>query len=99
MAILELMKDCKIWSNEDIRKKMEHSFNWSDEDRSVASRGEAKWRQRVNNALSQAPDRSQSLYAKGFMETVGHGLHKITAKGISYINEEDFDFDDLLNSI
>lgn len=96
-AILELMKDRKIWSNAELKARLARILLLTPEDRSVGARSnEALWENRVNNALS--PSRASSLYAKGHVENCGHGLHRITESGFKFINE-DWDMDDLLGSL
>lgn len=99
VAILEAMQDGRIWSNADLKEKLSDALPWTAEERSASpSRPrEFLWENRVNNALS--PSRASSLYAKRFVEKVGRGEHRITAKGLSFINDEDFSVDDLLNGV
>ena len=85
-AILELMLDGRAWSNGSLKLKLALILPLTDADRSVGARpSEEVWENRVNNALGRA--RTNSLYAKEFVENRGHGLHKITEKGAAYIRE------------
>ena len=95
-ALLELMKDGKIWSNSDLKTKLRTALQWSSKDleRAPNRPNEYRWENRVNNALS--PARGSSLYAKGQVENAGHGLHHITLRGLRFIKTEDFDVDDLI---
>ena len=96
-AILELMKDQKIWSNADLRFRLKKSFAWSSEDLEVGERkNEYKWEIRVNNALAQG--RKSSLYGAGHVVNCGDALHKISESGLKFIND-DFDIDDLMNAL
>lgn len=96
-AILELMKDQKIWSNADLRFRLKKSFDWSSEDLEVGARkNEYKWEIRVNNALGQG--RKSSLYGDGHVINCGHGMHKISESGLKFINA-DFDAAELLKII
>ena len=89
-AILELMRDGKIWSNADLKQRLERALPWDANDLTASPKrpNERRWENRVNNALSQSPKRSASLYAKGHVENVGHGLHRITAGGSRFIDDE-----------
>lgn len=96
-AILELMKDQKVWSNAELKYKLKGSFAWSAEDlRSPKDRNEYKWENRINNALS--PSRKSSLYSKCYVENHARGEHKITALGLKFITDG-FDDEELSNSI
>lgn len=96
-AILEQMRNGRVWSNADLKRSLTKLLQLTDADVKVGERkNEELWENRVNNALS--PSRASSLYGKGFVENCGHGLHRITEAGRRYINE-DFDLDDLLNAI
>lgn len=96
-AILELMKDSRIWENTDLKAHLARTLPLTPEDRSVGERTtESLWEQRINNAL--APSRKSSLYAKGHVENCGHGLHRITPQGLKFIND-DWDMGDPLDSI
>lgn len=95
-AILELMKDGKVWSNADLKARLAKRLPLTPEDRSVGARtNESLWENRVNNALS--PSRASSLYAKSHVANCGHGLHRITGDGLKFIND-DWDPSDLLKS-
>lgn len=98
LAILQLMRDERIWSNADLKYRLARLLPLTAEDkkRSPKRPNEAMWENRVNNALS--PSRSSSLYAKGHIENAGHGQHRITRAGLAFIND-DFDFDQLLNEV
>ncbi len=86
-AILELMKDRKIWSNSDLKVRLARILPLTPKDRSVGARkNEPLWENRVNNALS--PSRDSSLYAKRHVENCGHGLHRITELGLKFITED-----------
>jgi hypothetical protein len=97
-AILQLMRDGKIWSNAELKFRLAKLLPLTADDRKRSPKrpNEAVWENRVNNALS--PSRKSSLYSKGHVENAGHGRHKITAKGLSYINE-DFDLDELFKGL
>lgn len=97
-AILQLMRDGRIWSNAELKARLAKLLPLTDEDRKVGERpNEAVWENRVNNALSRS--RGKSLYRKGHVTNEGHGLHRITPKGLAYINEDDLDADELLNDL
>lgn len=97
IAILEKMKDGKAWTNAELKKALAKTLDLSPADRQVGERkNEALWENRVNNALGEA--RPSSLYAKGHVKKVDHGIHMITPAGLAFINE-DIDFEDLLNSV
>jgi hypothetical protein len=81
IAILELLKDGKIWTNAEVKAKLKHSFDWSDEDLKVGARGEHKWLGRVNNALSSDERRQKSLVNQSRVKRVGHGEFRITELG------------------
>lgn len=97
-AILQLMRDEKIWSNAELKFRLAKLLPLTEHDRSRSSKrpNEAVWENRVNNALS--PSRKSSLYAKRHVENAGHGLHRITAEGLTYVNE-DFDLDELFKDL
>jgi Mrr N-terminal domain len=97
-AILELMKDGKIWSNADLKHRLKSQLVWSehDKERSPTRENEFRWENRVNNALS--PSRKSSLYGSGHAVSAGHGLHQITENGKRFIND-DFDLNDLMASL
>lgn len=91
-AILELMLDGQEWSNGQLKARLAGILPLTDADRGVGARpAEELWENRVNNALGRA--RTSSLYAKGFVENRGHGLHVITPAGRAYIREENADVD------
>jgi hypothetical protein len=86
-AILELMLDGQEWSNGQLKARLAHILPLTDADRGVGARpAEELWENRVNNALGRA--RASSLYAKGFVENRGHGVHVITPKGRAYMLDE-----------
>lgn len=95
-AILNLMKDGRVWTNGELKRRLAHALPWTKHElgRPKDRESEYRWENRINNALS--PSRSSSLYGKGFVENVEHGRHRITAKGLAFINEDDFTVDDLL---
>lgn len=98
-AILELMKDRRIWSNAELRGKLAHILPWSSADLAQAPKrpNERLWENRVNNALS--PSRKSSLYGKGQVESGGdHGTHRITDRGYRFITD-DWSPDELLNDL
>lgn len=84
-AILNLMKDRRIWSNADLKGRLAKTLPLSAHDRERAPKRtrEARWENRVNNALS--PSRGSSLYAKGHVENVSRGHHRITDLGYAFI--------------
>lgn len=81
IAILELMVDRRVWSNADLKRSLAFILPLSEHDRERANEREceARWENRVNNALS--PSRPNSLSTNGFVEKVGHGLYRITDLG------------------
>ena len=82
-AILELMLDGNIWSNADLKTQLAITLPLTEADRGVGARpAEELWENRVNNALGRA--RGSSLYAKGFVQNRGLGLHQITEEGRKY---------------
>ncbi|MGX7953563.1 DUF6339 family protein [Tsuneonella sp. HG249] len=86
-AILELMLDGEEWSNGKLKARLAHLLPLTDADRGVGARpAEELWENRVNNALGRA--RASSLYAKGLVESCGHGLHRITAIGRAHVLED-----------
>jgi len=89
-AILELMKDRRVWSNADLKHQLVTALPWTDADRqrSPSRPAEWVWENRVNNALGQSEKRSASLYAKGHVENCGHGLHRITERGFKFIADD-----------
>lgn len=98
-AILELMLDGQEWSNGQLKARLAGILPLTDADRGVGARpSEELWENRVNNALGRA--RASSLYAKGFVENRGHGVHVITPAGRAYILEDDdgVDFEQLMES-
>lgn len=87
-AILRLLLDGGIWSNADLKARLAAILPLTDADRGKGARpAEELWENRVNNALGRA--RSSSLYAKGFVENRGHGLHAVTEAGTKYLNGAD----------
>jgi Mrr N-terminal domain len=97
-AVLELIKDGKIWSNADLKQRLKSQLAWSgyDKERSPTRENEFRWENRVNNALRQGI--KSSLYGKGHVKSVDHGLHQITENGMRFIND-DFDLNDLMESL
>ena len=96
-AILDLMKDGKVWTNAELKTKLSKSLPLTPADRAVGARkSEAVWENRVNNALGRA--RKSSLYGKGYVENYGHGQHKISSVGLAFINEE-IDLDAILSDL
>lgn len=89
------MADGRVWTNGELKQKLAKALPWTAAD--LAASGprpnEATWENRVNNALS--PSRSSSLYGKCFVENVGRGEHRITAKGLRFISDEDPTLDEL----
>lgn len=86
-AILELMLDGQEWSNGQLKARLARILPLTDVDRGVGARpAEELWENRVNNALGRA--RASSLYAKGFVENRGHGVHVITPAGRAFILED-----------
>lgn len=86
--ILRLMLDGNTWSNGQLKDRLGNTLPFSDADRGKGARpGEELWENRVNNALGRA--RGSSLYAKGLVESCGHGLHRITASGIDHFRSQD----------
>lgn len=85
--ILKLMLDREIWSNAKLKTELAVILPLTKADRGVGARpAEELWENRVNNALGRA--RSSSLYAKGFVENQGVGLHSITDRGVAYISDD-----------
>ncbi len=96
-AILELMKDQKIWSNAELKYKLKASFSWTPEDLQTAkNRNEYRWENRINNALS--PSRKSSLYGQHYVENHARGEHRITPLGLKFITNG-FEDQELLQSI
>ncbi len=85
-AILELMKDRRVWSNAELKRTLAGILPLTEHDRNRSNtrENEAVWENRVNNALSWA--RSSSLYEKGFVESAGHGLHVNSESGLALIH-------------
>lgn len=80
------MLDGAEWSNSQLKARLAKILPLTDADRGVGARPtEELWENRVNNALGRA--RASSLYAKGFVENCGHGVHVITPTGKAYILE------------
>jgi hypothetical protein len=94
-AILELMKDRKVWTNAELKQRLAHTLPWSEADRKISKKrpNEYLWENRINNALGDA--RSSSLHSKGLVEGVGRGAHRITDHGFRYITD-DYSIDDVL---
>ena len=88
IAILELMVDRRVWSNADLKKSLASMLTLSEHDRerSEERENEARWENRVNNALS--PSRPKSLSSDGLVEKVGHGLYRITDAGFELANSD-----------
>lgn len=97
IAILEMMQDGRVWTNEDLKKAIRPKFQLTPEDKIVKTRGEPVWMQLVNNALTQSPKRPKSLYAKGHVENCGHGAHRITLEGMKFIEEDDVSIEELIH--
>lgn len=95
-SILEIMRDGRIWTNEDLRKRLSKELPLTPEDKIVKTRGYPVWMQLVNNALTQSPKRPNSLYAKGHVENCGRGAHRITAEGTRFINDDEVSIEDLI---
>ena len=96
-AILELMKDRRVWTNAELKRSLSKKLPWSEDDlRTSTKRHEPFWENRVNNALS--PSRRTSLYGKGHVENIGHGEHRITDIGYRYITG-DWSLDELFADI
>lgn len=77
-AILQLMSDGEVWSNAELKREIPTLVPLSagDRQRSPSRPREEKWEELVNNALTQS-GRSNSLYAKGLVENVGLGRHRL----------------------
>lgn len=85
-AMLKLMLDGREWSNAELKDRLANILPLTEADRGVGARpAEELWENRVNNALGRA--RASSLYAKGFVENRGHGVHAITELGAAYIGD------------
>jgi Mrr N-terminal domain len=98
-AILDIMKDRRVWSNAELKQKLARALPWTSEDLAASKKrpNERLWENRVNNALS--PSRSSSLYAKGHVESGGsRGAHKITGVGYRFITDS-WTVDDLLREL
>lgn len=92
-AILELMLDGKVWSNAELKARLVKILPLTAADRSVGQRPkEAPWENRVNNALSAS--RASSLYGKGHVASLGHGLRQISEEGRRFISG-DFDLSEI----
>ncbi len=80
-AILSLLANGQIWTNARIKRELRKVLPLSPADLETANHrpNEAKWEELVNNALS--PSRGNSLIAKGYVETVDRGHHRITDDG------------------
>ncbi|MBW6507273.1 MAG: winged helix-turn-helix domain-containing protein [Rhodobacteraceae bacterium] len=79
--MLRLMSNGEEWENGSLKKALRKVLPLSGADKSKANcrENEEKWEELVNNALT--PTRGNSLVAKGFVETVERGRHRITEKG------------------
>ena len=99
-AILELMKDGRVWTNAELKKRLANALPWTPEELTASPKrpNEQVWENRVNNALSQTPGRPRSLYGKGHVQNVGRGQHRITEAGVRCINNDDFTADDVFTS-
>ncbi|MFM6830249.1 MAG: winged helix-turn-helix domain-containing protein [Novosphingobium sp.] len=88
IAILELLVDRRVWTNFEIKNALRQILQLSDYDngKSNSREAEARWENRVNNALS--PSTPNSLYASGWVESMGHGQHRITDLGHEYANSD-----------
>lgn len=97
-AILELMKDRRVWSNGELKQRLAKRLAWSEDDLKASAKrpNERMWENRVNNALS--PSRRSSLYAKRHVERAGHGTHRITDLGYKFITE-DWSIEDLAREL
>ncbi|MCW1430201.1 hypothetical protein [Novosphingobium sp. JCM 18896] len=85
-AILDLMSNGAVWKNAELKRKLKSLLPLTAADREVGERqSEALWEQRVNNALSRS--RSNSLYAKGQVESCGWGYHRITGVGLRHTGQ------------
>jgi len=87
--ILRLLAGGQVWTNARIKRELGKILPLSAADRATANcrANEEKWEELVNNALS--PSRSNSLTAKGFVETIEWGHHRITGEGCKKL--EDYD--------
>ena len=97
-AILELMKDRRVWTNAELKHRLSTSLPWSEADRKRSDKrpNEYLWENRVNNALSGA--RRTSLHSKKMVESAGHGEHRITHHGYRYITE-DYSVEEVLQDL
>jgi len=97
-AILELMKDRRVWTNGELKHRLSTLLPWSDGDRKRSDKrpNEYLWENRVNNALSGS--RPSSLHSKTMVESAAHGEHRITNHGFRYITE-DYSADDILRDL
>ena len=88
-AILTLLADGEAWTNADLKRRIPSILNLSPADRvrSLTRPNEEKWEELVNNALSQS-GRSNSLYAKGLVSKVGFGLHRLSSRAASLVEEQ-----------
>ena len=87
--ILKLMQTKSVFSNARLKEllSLELGLSSADRARSITRPNEAKWENLVNNSLS--PSRSNSLYSQGAVENCGHGLHRITDKGVHILHEQE----------
>lgn len=98
-AILALMKDGRVWTNGELKKRLTNLLPWTDAERAMSPSREQEpvWHNRINNALS--PSRRSSLHGKGHVESAGHGQHRITDEGRRFISDEDPTVDDLMQGL
>ncbi|WP_155247967.1 hypothetical protein [Sinorhizobium meliloti] len=87
--ILRLLAGGQVWTNARIKRELGNVLPLSAADRATANcrANEEKWEELVNNALS--PSRSNSLTARGFVETVEWGHHRITDAGRKKLEDDD----------
>lgn len=87
-AILDKMSDRKVWTNAELKKSLAKMLPWTEHDlgQSKNRKDEARWENRVNNALS--PERPNSLYANGWVEKISHGEYRITDLGYDYATSD-----------
>jgi hypothetical protein len=99
IAILEVMRDGLTWTNGELKRRLSSALPWTPAElaASLTRPNERVWENRINNALAAA--RSSSLYAKGQVENVGRGSHRITARGLRLVNGEDPTLDELTRGI
>lgn len=87
--ILRLMGDGRVWTNGELKQRLATALPWTEAELRASPKrpNERVWENRVNNALSKA--RTSSLYGKGFVDSAGFGEHRITARGLRFISDED----------